>query len=75
MHAKDMTTRQISDTLQDIYDFETSEGFISDVADKSCRRLKTGKNGHCGDLSGAKIQMIYIKHIRYISSFEYFRLC
>ena len=29
-----MTTRQISDTLYDIYGFEASEGFISDVTDK-----------------------------------------
>lgn len=29
-----MTTCQISDTLQDIYGFEASEGFISDVTDK-----------------------------------------
>ncbi|CDA28234.1 transposase [Eubacterium sp. CAG:156] len=29
MYAKGMTTRQISDTIEDIYGFETSEGFIS----------------------------------------------
>lgn len=29
-----MTTRQISETLEDIYGFEASEGFISDVTDK-----------------------------------------
>ena len=34
MYAKGMTTRQISDTLEDIYGFEASEGFISDVTDK-----------------------------------------
>lgn len=34
MYAKGMTTRQISETIQDIYGFETSEGFISDVTDK-----------------------------------------
>ena len=34
MYAKGMTTRQISDTLMDIYGFGASEGFISDVADK-----------------------------------------
>ena len=34
MYAKGMTTRQISDTLYDIYGFEASEGFISDVTDK-----------------------------------------
>ena len=34
MYAKGMTTRQISDTIEDIYGFETSEGFISDVTDR-----------------------------------------
>lgn len=34
MYAKGMTTRQISETLDDIYGFEASEGFISDVTDK-----------------------------------------
>ena len=29
-----MTTTQISDTLMDIYGFEVSENFISDVTDK-----------------------------------------
>lgn len=32
MYAKGMTTRQISDTLEDIYGFEASEGFISDIS-------------------------------------------
>jgi len=35
LYAKGMTTRQISDTLDDIYGFEASEGFISDVTDKN----------------------------------------
>ena len=34
MYAKGMTTKQISETIEDIYGFETSEGFISDVTDK-----------------------------------------
>ena len=34
LYAKGLSTRQISDTLMDIYGFETSEGFISDVTDK-----------------------------------------
>ena len=34
MYAKGMTTRQISDTRTDIYGFEASEGFISDITDK-----------------------------------------
>ena len=31
MYAKGMTTRQISETIEDIYGFGTSEGFISDA--------------------------------------------
>ena len=34
MYAKGMTTRPISETLEEIYGFEASEGFISDVTDK-----------------------------------------
>lgn len=34
MYDKGMTTRQISETLEDIYVFEALEGFISDVIDK-----------------------------------------
>lgn len=34
MYAKGMTTRQISETIEDIYGFETSESFISDVMDR-----------------------------------------
>lgn len=34
MYAKGLTTRQISDQIEDIYGFEISEGFVSDVTDK-----------------------------------------
>lgn len=34
MYAKGLTTRQISEQIEDIYGFEVSEGFISDVTDK-----------------------------------------
>lgn len=34
MYARGMTTRQISDQIEEIYGFECSEGFISDVTDK-----------------------------------------
>ena len=40
MYAKGMTTRQISETLMDIYGFEASEGFISDVTDKLLPRIE-----------------------------------
>lgn len=44
MYAKGMTTRQISDTLMDIYGFEASEGFISDVADKLLPQIEEWQN-------------------------------
>lgn len=44
MYAKGMTTRQISDTLMDIYGFEASEGFISDVTDKLLPRIEEWQN-------------------------------
>ena len=34
MYARGMTTRQISEQIEEIYGFECSEGFISDVTDK-----------------------------------------
>lgn len=34
MYAKGLTTRQISDQIEDIYGFEISEGFVSNVTDK-----------------------------------------
>lgn len=44
MYAKGMTTRQISDTLMDIYGFEASEGFISDVTDKILPEIEEWQN-------------------------------
>ena len=43
MYAKGMTTRQISETLMDVYGFEASESFISDVTDKLLPQLKNGR--------------------------------
>lgn len=44
MYAKGMTTRQISDTLMDIYGFDASEGFISDVTDKIMPQIEEWQN-------------------------------
>ena len=44
MYAKGMTTRQISDTLYDIYGFEASESFISDVTDKIMPQIEEWQN-------------------------------
>jgi len=44
MYAKGMTTRQISQTIKDIYGFEVSEGFISDVTDKILPQIEEWQN-------------------------------
>ena len=44
MYAKGMTTRQISETIEDIYGFETSGGFISDVTDKVLPQIEDWQN-------------------------------
>ncbi len=44
MYAKGMTTRQISETIEDVYGFETSEGFISNVTDKILPQIE---DWHC----------------------------
>lgn len=44
MYAKGMTTRQISETMDDIYGFEASEGFISDVTDKILPQIEEWQN-------------------------------
>ena len=44
MYAKEMTTRQIYETLEEIYGFEASEGFISDVTDKILPQIEDWQN-------------------------------
>jgi transposase-like protein len=44
MYARGMTTRQISDQIEEIYGFETSEGFVSDVTDKLLPRIEEWQN-------------------------------
>lgn len=39
-----MTTRQISDQIEEIYGFECSEGFISDVTDKILQEVEDWQN-------------------------------
>ena len=43
-YAKGMTTKQISETIEDIYGFETSENFISDVTDKIMPQIEDWHN-------------------------------
>lgn len=61
MYAKGMTTRQISDTIEDIYGFETSEGFISDVTDKILPQIEDWQNRPLDDV----YPIIYIDVIHY----------
>ena len=44
MYAKGMTTRQISEIIMDIYGFDVSEGFISDVTDKILPQIEEWQN-------------------------------
>lgn len=44
MYAKGMTTRQIFETIEDIYGFETSESFIFDVTDKILPQIEDWQN-------------------------------
>jgi transposase-like protein len=40
MYAKGMTVRQISETIEDIYGFEVSEGMVSDITDKLLPKIE-----------------------------------
>ena len=44
MYAKGITTRQISETIEDIYGFEVSEGMVSDITDKLLPRIEEWQN-------------------------------
>ena len=61
MYAKVMTTRQISDTLMDIYGFEASEGFISDVTDKILPQIEDWQNRPLEEV----YPVVYIDAIHY----------
>ena len=61
MYAKGMTTRQISDTIEDIYGFETSEGFISDVTDKIMPQIEDWQNRPLDEI----YPVVYIDAIHY----------
>lgn len=61
MYAKGMTTRQISETIEDIYGFETSEGFISDVTDKLLPQIEDWQNRPLDEI----YPIIYIDAIHY----------
>ena len=61
MYAKGMTTRQISETIEDIYGFETSEGFISDVTDKILPQIEDWQKR---ESARAKMRMLIKKLLK-----------
>ena len=61
IYAKVMTTRQISETIEDIYGFETSEGFISDVTDKILPQIEDWQNRPLDEV----YPILYIDAIHY----------
>ena len=44
MYAKGMTTRQISDVIEDIYGFGVSEGMVSDITDRLLPEIEEWQN-------------------------------
>ena len=44
MYAKGMTTRQISEMIEDIYGFEVSEGMVSDITDRLLPEIEECQN-------------------------------
>lgn len=44
LYAKGMTTTQISETIEDIYGFEVSEGMVSDITDKLLPKIEEWQN-------------------------------
>ena len=50
MYARGLTTRQISDQIEEIYGFECSEGFISDVTDKILQEIDDWQNRPLDDI-------------------------
>ena len=44
MYAKGMTTRQISEMIEDIYGFEVSEGMVSDITDRLLLEIEEWQN-------------------------------
>ena len=50
MYARGLTTRQISEQIEELYGFECSEGFISDVTDKILQDITDWQNRPLDDI-------------------------
>ncbi len=64
MYAKGMTTKQIFESIEDIYGFETSESFISDVTDKILPQIEDWLNRQRSVFPGpqALLKSLYLEH-------------
>ncbi len=45
-----MTTRQISETIDDIYGFEVSDGMVSDITDRLLPQIEAWCKGYSCDM-------------------------
>ena len=61
MYAKCMTTRQISETIEDIYGFDVSEGLVSDVTDKLLPQIEDWQDRPLDEI----YPVVYIDAIHY----------
>lgn len=50
LYARGLTTRQISEQMEDIYGFECREGFLSDVTDKILQDIEDWQNRPLDDI-------------------------
>lgn len=50
LYAKGMTTRQISEIIEDIYGFKVSEGLVYDITDKLLPKIEEWKNRPLSDI-------------------------
>ena len=61
MYAKGMTTRQISEMIEDIYGFEVSEGMVSDITDRLLPEIEEWQNRPLDEV----YPILYIDAIHY----------
>lgn len=61
LYAKGLTTRQISEEIEDIYGFECSESFISDVTDKILKEIDAWQKRPLDDI----YPIIYIDAVHF----------
>ena len=50
LYAKGMTTRQISETIEDIYGFEVSDAMVSDITDRLLPQIEEWCKGYSCDM-------------------------